>query len=417
MAPITDRILGRADWLNANRIALWSLPLIALWVYVGFLGATRSSGEIPPDFAALWAAGEMVWDGEVAMVYDWDAHAEATMAQFPGLDVRLPWIHLPPSLFLAAVFGLMSYPVAFGFWLVVSVSTFGRAINRIVPSWPVVVGTLASGLGLWGGYLGQTGMFLAAAAAGVFIFAEKRPYVSGLCLAVFVLKPHLAIAIVIGLLAQRRWKTLGTAVGATLSISSASVLAFGFARWTDFWDSTKRMAEIVDSREAGAFEIQSIYPIAREFGLSGPVAGALYFLAFVATGTFLWRAYRSTDGTIPPLLAATTLVATTAMSPRIFTYDMYLLLIAVAFLASIAQRHGFLPYEKFLLLVILFIPVLTVVDLPGGLMAILLLGALLYRRWRLEDYSLPADLSIPRARREPIVSTDTQGSPMPTAAA
>lgn len=378
------RTVRDARWLHEDRIKLWSLPLIALWLYVGLLGATRGPDEVPPDFVALWAAGEMVWDGQSDLVYDWDAHAVASMAQFPGLDVRLPWIHLPPTLFLAAVFGLMPYPVAFAAWLAVSVFAFSMAAYRIAPNHAVLMGTLASGLGLWGGYLGQTGMILAAAGAGVLIFANKRPYLAGLCLAAFVVKPHLALAFPIVMIAQRRWKVLGTAIAGTLTVAAASVAVFGLDRWSDFMSSSRRMAEVMDGREAGAFEIQSLYPIARELGASAPAAATLHLgiAAIVVAG--LYKAARKAQGDISPLLGAMTVTATMVLAPRIFVYDMQLLLIGVAFFASLAMKNGFLPFEKISILVLLFLPLLTTVGLPGGMLAILAFAGLIYRRAALE---------------------------------
>lgn len=367
-----------ARWLSVRRLRLWSIGFAVVAAQFAFVGGFHTPHNAPPDFLALWAAGRMVRDGAVANVYNWDAHAAVmhTQIQFDGL---LPWLHLPTALFLVTLFGLLPYHVAFALWVTVGAAIYVRAVKGVVQSWPIALGALGAGVTIWNTYSGQTGFILAAALIGVFLLADRRPVLAGLCLALFILKPQLAVMVPVWALAERRWKLLASAAVASVGAVVASGLAFGWHRWVEFVDTSRIIARSVDQGDAG-FKVESLYSIARLTGLPWPAAAALYLVLVAGLSAVIVGRVRVRPAQ-PALVAATVVVATLLAAPRLLTYDTQLLVAACAFLVRHGRGRGFLPYEKVLLMLALLCPFLAVLDVPSGMVGVLIVGGLTWRRW------------------------------------
>jgi len=83
---------------------------------------------------------------------------------------------------------------------------------------------------------------------------ERRQLIAGLALGAMVIKPHLAIAVGIYMLATRRWVALATAATVVLASSLLCTLVFGWQIW---------IAWLGAIRESASFLEQGIYPLLR----------------------------------------------------------------------------------------------------------------------------------------------------------
>jgi hypothetical protein len=159
-----------------------------------------------------------------------------------------------------------------------------------------------------------------------------------------------------------------------------SGLAFGWHRWVEFAHTSSVIAHSVDRGDAG-FKVESLYSIARLAGLPWPAAAALYLVLLAALSAMIVTRVRIRPAQ-PWLVAATVVVATLLAAPRLLTYDTQLLVAACAFLVRHARPEGLLRYEKSLMMVALLCPFLAVLNLPSGMVGVLVVGGLIWRRWR-----------------------------------
>ncbi|WP_283808464.1 glycosyltransferase family 87 protein [Bradyrhizobium sp. AS23.2] len=88
----------------------------------------------------------------------------------------------------------------------------------------------------------------------VCLNVERRQLVAGLALGAMVIKPHLAIAVSLYLLATRRWIALGTAAAVVLASSLLCTLLFGWQIWTAWLGAI---------RESASYLEQGFYPLFR----------------------------------------------------------------------------------------------------------------------------------------------------------
>jgi hypothetical protein len=376
---VWDRLVRSAGWINGERVVMYSVPLLAVYVWSIWLTAAPGSEGLS-DFAALWAAGKMVIGGQVDAVYDPMAHLQALQQRFPAVDEAiLPFLYAPPGLLLVTPFGLVPYGVGFVVWVASGVVVYSRAMWGIVARPAVVFAALGATVTIWNAHGGQTGFLLAAATAGFFLLLDRRPVTAGVCLGVFVVKPHLALLLPLLLVAQRRWRTLFAAIGAAGAAIVISGLAFGWERWLDSLDALRFAARVVDSGEAGRFEAQSLYALGRGLGVPSVPAAALHLALAGALVWWAWSAWRA-HPTPTPAVAAFTVAANLLVTPRVFTYDAQILVVAMVLLVAAAADGGFLPYEKILLLVAGVLPFIALFDLPATLVAVLIVAGLSARR-------------------------------------
>jgi hypothetical protein len=163
-------------------------------------------------------------------------------------------------------------------------------------------------------------------------------------------KPQFGLLFPIALIAGRQWRTIAAA-GATVSaMIAASALVFGVQSWLAFFAWMPVTSRVVLGEGRADFNrLQSIFGVIRSHGggetlaWSAQVAFAVVLAAAVA---WLWR------GRKPFALKAAGLVAASLLAtPYVYTYDLVILAIPVAFLVRLGLHEGFLPGEDIGLLV------------------------------------------------------------------
>jgi hypothetical protein len=133
-------------------------------------------------------------------------------------------------------------------------------------------------------------------------------------------------------------------------MAGASALAFGVASWQAFFHWLPATSNhFLSEAEAPYGKLQSLYGLVRVAGggemLAGVLQGALS--AVVAATVFWFWYWKKPFALQAALLAAGTLLVT----PYLFLYDTVILAVAAAFLLRVALATGFLPGERWALLV------------------------------------------------------------------
>lgn len=291
------------------------------------------------DFSDLYAVGRMALHGAAGEAYDF-AKLQAELLAETGREVFLPWAYPPAYDLIAAPLALLGPGAAYALFIGASLALylvvmralagegFARALLVAAPVIPVNI------------FTGQNGL-LVAALAGLFALGwrGRNDRQSGLALGLLALKPHLAVGLGLLALAGGRWRSLGLAALTAAVLALAATLAFGPGIWAAFLAAARGSSIYLSEGRFPLWRMLSVYASLRTgLGLSATAAlvGQGTVLVGVA-GLASWAARR-----LPPAEAAgLMLVATLAVSPYSYDYDMALAGPAAALLLpAIVARSG-----------------------------------------------------------------------------
>jgi hypothetical protein len=126
-------------------------------------------------------------------------------------------------------------------------------------------------------------------------------------------------------------------------------------------------------------KLQTIFGLARTFNAPENVAWALQFalaLAAAVAVALIWRSKASFD-----IKAAALGTGAMLATPYLYTYDLVVLAVPLAFLYRLGRRAQFLDYEPgAIVLACALIASFPFVSMPVGFAAVLIVAALVLRR-------------------------------------
>jgi alpha-1,2-mannosyltransferase len=327
-----------------------------------FLGLSKNGIDplgrpIGTDFISFWAAATVAATGHPAAVYDIATHWAAQQAQFP--DVKLPYtafFYPPVYLLFCMPLALLPYFWSLGIWLLAT----GFACLRTLQLRGSEVG-IATILAFPAAYVnvlhGQNGFLTTALFAGGFMALPRRPVVAGICFGCLVYKPHLAILLPLALLSCRRWVTLTVAAVTAMALCAASALVFGLDTWRGFLAGIPVARQALEDGLVGDAKMQSLFAAARMFGVELHAAYAMQTvvtLLMAALVVYLCVKRPAAEAT-GALVAAASLLST----PFLLAYDLMLLALPLIWIYACAHRTGFLPWERFILVVSFALPLIS----------------------------------------------------------
>jgi hypothetical protein len=338
-------------------------------------------GGVPSDFVNVWAAGRLVLEGHPAAVYDWPAHKlveEAAVGHaFGGY---FGWHYPPTFLFVAAALSLLTYATAYAVWVFGTFPIYLAAIRAIVGERTGYLLAAAFPALLANFIVGQNGFLTAGLVGGALVLLPRRPIVAGLLLGLLTYKPHLGLLFPIALVAAGYWRAFFTAAMVAVLMAVAAWFAFGSDTWQAFFANIGHTSQaFLSDGWADWGKLQTAFGLTRMLGggetLAWAVQGAVALVAAIAIA-LLWRS-RAAYEIKAAALATGALIAT----PYLYTYDLVVLAVAVAFLLRYALERGFSTAEILGLpiagaLILMFPYVKTQV----GLAAVLIVMALVAQR-------------------------------------
>jgi hypothetical protein len=331
----------------ARRIAL--IGLILTLAYVIVLGSACLDGDflidakgqpIANDFVNVYAAGQLTLGGHPATAYDWPPH-KAAEVRAVGHDFAnyYGWHYPPTFLFVAAGLASLPYLAAATVWLGATLAAFAATLGGILRGRAGVFLTLGFPAALWNVTAGQNGFLTATLIGGTLALLEKYPTAAGVCLGLLTYKPQFGLLFPIVLIADGRWRAIGTATAVAILTAGLSWLAFGTASWEAFLQSTPVTSRVVLGEGAADFDrLQSLFGLMRAHGASETLAWSAQGLATLSLAVglvWLWRS-RAAYELKAAALAAGTLLAT----PYLYIYDLAVLAVAFAFLLRYALTRG-----------------------------------------------------------------------------
>lgn len=311
----------------------------------------QGSSKTVVDFHAFYVAGTLGLEGKVDDSYD-IAKMKAAQLAFTGMDVSMPWTYPPPfTLFVTALAALplgLAYGLFTGLTLLFYLAMLKRVAGDQLPGvviamLPVILLTVLTG---------QNG-FLTGGLIAMFLLAFVQHKASaGIPLGLMIVKPHLAAAIALLALVERRWQAMFVATAIVITALLLPTAVFGLSIWPAFLAGVAESSAFLADGEYPLFRMTSIYAAVRSTGLSSDIAFAVHAAGAVATIALLlygwWRK-------LPPrLLAAGTCAASLFVSPYNYDYDLCILGVGIAFvLPDLLQRTR--PLEQLGLLALCWV--------------------------------------------------------------
>ncbi len=361
--------------------------VVAQAVYLGacyidgiWLIAPDGSG-IASDFVNVWAAGKLALAGHAAAAYDGQAHKlveeSAVGHPFAGYYV---WPYPPTFLFVAAVLSLLPYTTAFLFWVFATFPAYLIAIRAIIGDRIGYLLAAAFPAVLSNFIVGQNGFLTAGLIGGALLLLESEPVAAGALIGLLSFKPQLGLLFPIALAAGGRWRAFAAAATVTVLLAAAAWLAFGTASWLAFFASLGQASQAFLAQDLADWsKFQTAFGLARTIGGSEMLAWSVQIaVALCAAGAIaaLWRSDRAFE-----IKAAALGTGAMLATPYLFTYDLVILAVPLAFLFRLGRTHGFLAHEAGGIgVACVLILIFPFVKAPVGFAAVLIVAALIARR-------------------------------------
>lgn len=400
-------LLRDASWLDAPRVRGYRL-LIALGGFgaaVGLIALSRNGIDpagkpLGTDFLAFWSAARLALAGMPEAAWDIariGTYERGAMPIDPGVSA---FLYPPPFLVICLPFGWLPYFAALPLWLMLTGGAYVAAIRPwlarhkaallTIAAFPAVLTNIGHG---------QNGFLTAALLGGGLALLDRRPWLAGVLLGALVIKPQIALALPVLLIAGARGRSILGALASAVILCGMSLLIFGADSWVAFADGASLGRAILDQGLVPPEKMVSMFAAMRV--LHAPIGLAYAAQASVAIGAgalLAWVARRC--GTAAGGTAALAVAATLLMSPFLLDYDLTAAAIPLAWLFSEGLRRGFAPWEKIVLGAGYVLPLLsrTIAFSTGLPVAPLILSALMLAVARAALFEGQPGLAEARAR-------------------
>jgi arabinofuranan 3-O-arabinosyltransferase len=307
------------------------------------------------DFCWIWVSGKFAMSSDPVRIYNPIVISAVHDALFhPGeclFQFRHQYVYPPTFLFFAYALGLMPYLAAFAAWIAATLVLYEAAVYAIIPRPAAVIAAIAAVAAPLNIVFGQNG-FLTAGLIGLsLVFVERRPWLSGVFLGLLTYKPQFGVLFPIALLASRNWRALGGATATTLMLGVAAAIVFGYQGWPSFIDTLIDRNSGLSPDGHTELRLQSIYGLLHWAGASAWLSWTVHLAIGIVVAAAVCAVWAKP---IPHSLKAAILcIGAVMVSPYVLNYDLCILSIAVAFLVKDGLARGFLPGERFGILVCL----------------------------------------------------------------
>jgi hypothetical protein len=372
-------------WFTPARARVYPLTLLiavvtiaAVWIALADNLVDRMGKPIGTDFSNVWAAGELVLEGQ------------SPAARGRTQRVRRPRRAVLRLALSAAFFDGRSTPRASPLWVgaarldgydtrgVSCRAARDRAATRNGPARSRLSGGLPQSRS-W-----TERLLTAALLGGALLLLDARPVAAGALIGLLAYKPQFGVLVPVVLVATGRWRVLAAATITLLAACAAATVLFGPAIWVAFAESTAFTKTIVlEAGGTGWEKIQSLFSAVRMWGggiQAAYLAQGMLDILVASTLVWLWRARARFE-----LKAAALPCACLLSTPYVLDYDLVVMAVSIAFFVRFALAHGLRDYEVSLLAFAWITPLIArgiagASGVPLGFASVLALYALILRR-------------------------------------
>jgi arabinofuranan 3-O-arabinosyltransferase len=347
------------------------------------------------EYIGVRAAGELVRAGKPAAAYDWDAHkARHDAISGQTEDGYYPWAYPPPYLLVAGALALMPYLLSVSVWIVSTLALQLWAMIAITGTSRAALWLLAAPPTFINVSVIHTGFLVAALLGlGVHLLAVS-PVAAGVAVGLLAFKPQLGILIPVALVAGGYWRTIFAAALTVAALCAVSVLAFGVEPWLAYPAQLERFTETFRAGRLNLAMLVSVYGLGRTLGLGHTAALVPQAIVFLVAAAATYKLWRGDDDFA--LKAAGLIAASLLASPYLFPYDLTVLVVVLGFLYRVTGVDGFDGLEVAVIAAAGgFIFAAPDAPFPAGLVANVLVAALVVRRWSMA----PQRRGVPQANQ------------------
>ncbi len=367
-------------WLRRDRvIALSGIALggqsllfaaVMLWAF-GVFGSSRP--PVAADFPSFYAAGTLALGGMPELAYDQMAHWYAEQAVGGPDDPYIYFWYPPPFLLVCAALAKLPYTAAFILFEAATLTVYVLVSVRIaaIGGWSWSLAALAFPSVFWCLGLGQNAFLTAALFGAATLMVDSRPVRAGVLFGLLCYKPHFGILVPVALAAGGCVRAFLSSAATVCLLAAGTVWLFGVEPWLRYLDALPGAADVFGSGEILLAGTVTPFGAARLVGWPFGAAIAIQTaVSLIAAAIVAWIWHRRS---VLPVRAASLIAGTLLSVPIALLYDLMLIGVCVAWLVRARQDGGFLPREKWLLLQVYLI---ALVSLPAGVALHLPLGPL-----------------------------------------
>ena len=327
------------------------------WALTARHGVDRHGMPLGTDFLSFWSAARLALAGVPEAAWDVARLRAVERTALPVDPGLYAFLYPPPFLLLCAPFGALAYLHALAAWLAAGLIAFLVAMRgwaathrgwvASLLAFPAVLVTIGHG---------QNALLTAALLAGGLRLIDRRPWLAGALLGCLVVKPQLALALPVLVLASWQWRVVLGAAATAVALCLASLAAFGADAWRGFLADGAIGRAILEQGLVEPGKMVSGFAAVRVLG-GGAAAGyaAQALIAALACAVLVRVVgHGSRDGR-----AATAAAATLLASPFLLDYDLVALAIPLAWLLGEGLRRGFQAWEKAILVAGFALPLIA----------------------------------------------------------
>lgn len=360
--------LREMNWLTRTRLIGYRriMPLMSAIVVIGMIltsqqGIDRMGKPLGTDFLAFWSASQLALNHQAAAAYDLAriyAVEVAAMPVDPGLS---SFLYPPPFLLLCMPLGLVPYFISLALWIVSTGLAYGIVVHHWLVTQPVAargatMTILAFPAVLINAGHGQNGFLTGALLGGGLWLLDRRPWIAGTLLGLLVIKPQMAFAIPVLVLASGRWRVAIAGTVAALLFCVVSWLVLGAGAWSGFLSGGQTARDIMEAGLVEPGKMVSAFAAVKVLGGGATLAYAGQGLIAIGAAFALGGSVRQRNAS-PNAHAALCVAASTLMSPFFLDYDLTILAFPLAWLFTEGLRRGFLSWEKAILVAAYLLPI------------------------------------------------------------
>lgn len=306
------------------------------------------------DFVAYYTGGRLWLQGESEHVYDMERHAEfqQSLVKKPMRERFCPFISPPHALLLAAPFSWTDYLPGLCMWLAVGIASVGVGLamlqRTLLSQWSysqLVLLTVLFPATIHWLFAGQaTGLVFLIWAATLALLARGHDFWAGFALAQLAFKPQLAIPLAIPLIVAFRWRALlGGVVGLGLwGIVTITFFSEELRGYMNYGEDVLRWFASDGFPRQGIHSLYGFFTLLlKPFGGDAVLVCTLVssFALLAVLVYFWWRVRWDPQDPLWWTRWAITLVLGPLLCFQFFTYDLTLLVIPLAIVASVLPRR------------------------------------------------------------------------------
>ena len=327
---------------RGKRVLYQKIILIAAVVVIA-LSATEFFGLTTKprprelvDFNAFHIAGQLAQRGEIEKAYHFQSMAEV-QSSVSGSQAFLPWTYPPPFDLIVALLACFSCGLAYSLFISGSLAAYVLTLRHLANENYVPILIITFPALIINIRCGQNG-FLTGALIGLTCFyLKKGSALAGVPLGLMIIKPHLAIALAIYTIANRRWKTVAVALVTATASALAATLILGTGVWAAFFHGIQEASVFLERGFYPLFRMVSFYSVVRSFGL--PASWAMIGQVIIAVGALALVVIASYRFSVQQALGLT-VIASLLVSPYAYDYDLPIMGVGLTLLLPDFVRFG-----------------------------------------------------------------------------